>query len=65
MTGQSVWHKDDIKAAMQAVDMSSAAIAQHVDTEQMMLYRLGFSTALASLAVAFGVDWPGQKVTKL
>ena len=62
---QSVWHKQDIAAAMRAVDLSSAAIAQHVDTQEMRLYRLGFDTALAALAVALGIDWPiGRDVTR-
>jgi hypothetical protein len=61
MAGQSVWHRDDIAAAMRAVNLSSAAIAQHVDTQEMRLYRLGFDTALAALAVVFGVDWPAGK----
>jgi hypothetical protein len=62
---QSVWHKQDIAAAMRAVDLSSAAIAQHVDTQEMRLYRLGFDTEMAALAVAFGVDWPaGRELTR-
>jgi len=62
--GQTVWHRDDILAAMQAVDLSSAAIAQHVDTQEMRLYRLGFDTALAALAVSLGVNWPTKEVVK-
>lgn len=62
---QSVWHRDDIKAAMNAIDEASSAIAGRIDTEEMALYRLGFDTALRSLAVAFGIDWrSGMEMVK-
>ena len=61
---QSTWHVHDIAAAMRAVAMSSDAIAQHINTPEMQVYRLGFDTALAALAVSLGINWPTKEMVK-
>ena len=63
--GLRAYFRADIIGALDAVNLSTAAIADHIDTPEMAMYRLGFDTALRAVAVTFGIDWPaGRELTR-
>ena len=53
------WFPDEIENTLNAVNQSSSSIAAAIPTQEMALYRRGFTDALRALATAFGVDAPG------
>jgi hypothetical protein len=52
-----IWNRDDILDALAAVDAANWSLAQHIRTPEMVLYRQGFETAMASVAAAFGLAY--------
>lgn len=52
-----VWYRNDICDALNAVDAANWDIAQHVDTPEMRLYRMGFEAAIQAAAAAFGLSY--------
>lgn len=61
-----VWFRDDISDALDAVDAANWDVARHIDTPEMLLYRMGFEAAIRAMATAFGLDYtprsrPGER----
>lgn len=49
------WFPDEIENTLNAVNQANSAVANAIPTQEMALYRLGYTDALQALAVAFGV----------
>ncbi len=58
-----VWFRDDILDTLAAVDAANWDIAQHIDSREMLLYRMGFEAAIQAVAAAFGLAYQPRSLT--
>ena len=54
--GIGVWFKEEIENTIHSIDLANHDVAQHIQTNEMRLYRAGFDAALDAVATAFGVE---------
>jgi len=50
-----VFFREDIKNLLRAIDSANAALAVHLPTSQVAIYRAGFVAALQAVALALDV----------
>jgi len=57
LNGIGVWFSEEIENALRGIDAANLSVAQHIDTSEMKMYRLGYEAAIEAMAAVFGIRY--------